>query len=251
MRVRTTLLAIALLGASTATAQTLDEIVAKNIEARGGLTKIKAIQSARMTGTMTMGQGMEAAMVLEFKRPRMIRQEFTIQGMTGVTAYDGKNGWQIMPFMGKKDPEPMSADDLKEMEDQSDIEGDLVDWKEKGSKVELLGKDKVEGTDAWKLRVTLKDGTVKTIWLDTDSSLEIREESKRKIQGNDVDVVTTLGDYKEVGGLMVPFSITAQPKGGTGSQTISIKTVEFNVPVDSADFKMPQPKPTETPAPKK
>jgi outer membrane lipoprotein-sorting protein len=251
MKARIILAAILLLGTVVASAETLDEIVAKNIEARGGLAKIKSIESARMTGTMTMGQGMEAAMVVEYKRPRMIRQEFTIQGMTGITAYDGKSGWQVMPFMGKKDPEPMSADDLKEMEDESDIEGDLVGWKEKGSKVELLGKDKVEGTETWKLRVTLKDGTVKTIWLDNDSYLEIQEESKRKIQGNEVEFVTTIGDYKEVDGLMVPFSVVTKPKAGSGSQSITFKTVQFNVPVDAADFRMPEPKPTQTPAPKK
>lgn len=251
MKTRMALLAVLLLGTVAAPAQTLEEIVAKNTEARGGLAKIKAIQSARMTGTMTMGQGLEASTVIEFKRPKMIRQEFTFQGMTGITAYDGKSGWQVMPFMGKKDPEPLSADDLKEMEDQADVEGDLIDWKEKGSKVELLGKDKVEGTDAWKLRVTLKNGTVKTLWLDTDSFLEIREESKRKVQGNEVEFVTTLGDYKEVGGLMVPFSFQTTPKTGSGSQTISIKTVEFNIPVDAAKFRMPEPKPAETPAPKK
>lgn len=251
MKTRPFLLAILLFSTGAVSAQTLDEIVARNNEARGGVAKIKAIQSARMTGTMTMGQGMEAAMVLEFKRPKMIRQEFTVQGMTAVTAYDGKSGWQVMPFMGKKEPEPMSADDLKEMEDQSDVEGDLVDWKEKGSRVELLGKDKVEGTDAWKLRVTLKSGTVKTLWLDTDSYLEIRGESKRKIQGNEIEIATTLGEYKEVGGLTVPFSMQVRPKGGTGGQTISLKTVEFNVPVDAARFRMPEPKPAETPAPKK
>lgn len=250
MKPRIALLAALLLGTAAASAQTLDEIVARNLEARGGKEKLKAIQSARMTGTMTMGQGMEAAMVIEFRRPKMVRQEFTLQGMTGVTAYDGKIGWQIMPFMGKKDPEPMSADDLKEMEDQADIEGDLVDWKEKGSKVELLGKEKVEGTDAWKLRVTLKGGTVKTEWLDADSFLEIREESKRKIQGNEMEFVTTLGDYKEVGGVMVPFSFQSKPKGGTGSQSVTFKTVEFDVPIDAARFKMPEPKPAEPAAPK-
>ncbi len=237
--------------APLASAETVDEVVAKYAKARGGMEKIKAVQSARMTGTMTMGQGMEAAMVIEFKRPKMVRQEFTLQGMTGVTAYDGKTGWQVMPFMGKKEPEPMSADDLKEMEEQADVEGDLVDWKEKGNKVELLGKEKIEGTDAWKLRVTLKNGTVKTEWLDADSSLEIREEAKRKIQGNDVEFVTTLGDYKEVSGLMVPFSFESKAKGGTGGQTVTFKTVEFNIPIDAARFKMPEPKPAEPAAPKK
>jgi outer membrane lipoprotein-sorting protein len=252
MKLRFVLAAALLAQAAGLSAQTLDEIVAKNLEARGGVAKLKAIQSARMTGTMTMGQGMEAAMAMEFKRPKMVRTEFTIQGLTAVQAYDGKSGWQIMPFMGKKDPEPMSADDLKDMEEQADVEGELVDWKEKGHKVELLGKEKIEGTDAWKLRVTLNNGTVKTEWLDADSSLEIREESKRKIQGNEQEIVTTLGDYKEVSGLMVPHSFESKAKGGTGGgQKVVLKTVEFNVPVDAGRFKMPEPKPAEPAAPKK
>jgi outer membrane lipoprotein-sorting protein len=252
MKHRIALLAALLLAASAAaaSAQTLDEIVTKNVEARGGKEKLKAVQSARMTGSMTMGQGMEAALLFEFKRPKMIRQELTVQGLTAVTAYNGTSGWQIMPFMGKKDPEPMSADDLKEMEEQADIEGDLVDWKEKGNKVELLGKEKIEGTDAYKLRVTLKNGTVKTEWLDADSFLEIREESRRKIQGNEVEFVTTLGDYKEIGGLLVPFSFDSKAKGSSGGQKVSFKTVEFNVPIDAARFKMPEPKPAEPAAPK-
>ena len=251
MKLRMTLAAVLLAATAGLSAQTLDEIVAKNVEARGGLAKLRAIQSAKMTGTMTMGQGMEAAMLMEFKRPKMIRTEFTIQGMTGVQAYDGRSGWQIMPFMGKKEPEPMSADDLKDVEEQADVEGELVDWKEKGHKVELLGKEKIEGTDAYRLRVTLKNGTVKTEWLDADSFLEIREESRRKIQGNEVEFVTNLGDYKEVGGLMVPHSFESKAKGGTGSgQKVTLKTVEFNVPVDAARFKMPEAKPPAAPTTK-
>jgi outer membrane lipoprotein-sorting protein len=251
MKLRITLLAALLLGSVAASAQTLDEIVEKNVEARGGKEKLKAVQSVRMTGAMTMGQGTEAALLFEYKRPKMIRQEFTVQGLTAVTAYDGKSGWQIMPFMGKKDPEPMSADDLKESEEQADIEGDLVDWQEKGNKVELIGKEKIEGMNAYKLRVTLKNGTVKTEWLDADSFLEIREESRRKIQGNEVEYVTTLGDYKAVGGLVVPFSFESKPKGGSRGQTVIFKTVEFDVPIDAARFRMPEPKPAEPFAPKK
>ncbi len=252
MKLRIALVAALLLSAAGLSAQTLDEIVAKNLEARGGLAKLKAIQTARMSGTMTMGQGMEAGLRIEFRRPRMLRTEYVIQGMTGIQAFDGKSGWQVMPFMGKKDPEPMSADDLKESEEQSDIEGELVDWKEKGHKVELLGKDKVEGTDAWKLRVTLKNGTVKTEWLDADSFLQIREESKRKIQGNEVEVVTSIGDYKEVGGLMVPHSFETKVTGGTGGgQKVTLKSVEFNVPVDASRFRMPETAPAATEPPKK
>src|SRR6266446_694644 len=130
----------------------VDELIAKNIEAHGGLEKIKAVQSIRMTGKMTMGQGMEAPMVLEMKRPKAMRMEFTVQGMTVIQAYDGKTGWAVKPFGGKKDPEPMNSEDLQEADENADIDGPLVDYKSKGYTVELIDKEKVEGSDAWKLK---------------------------------------------------------------------------------------------------
>src|SRR6185503_9024911 len=137
-------LAVLALPGPLASAQTVDEVIAKHLEARGGLEKLKAVKTIRMTGKMTMGPGMEAPISLELKRPSSIRMEFTIQGNVGVQAYDGKNGWAINPFGGKEDPEPLSADDLKEIEEQADRDGPLVDYKAKGNTVELVGKEKVE-----------------------------------------------------------------------------------------------------------
>jgi hypothetical protein len=133
------------------------------------MDKLKAVQSIRMSGKMTMGQGMEAPMVIEMKRPKAMRMEFTVQGITGIQAYDGKTGWAVMPFGGKKDAEPMNAEDLQEAEENADIDGPLVDYKSKGYTVELIGKEKVEGSDAWKLKVNMKNGSVRYIYLDADT----------------------------------------------------------------------------------
>jgi hypothetical protein len=231
---------------------TVDELIAKNIEAHGGLDKMKAVQSVRMTGKMTMGQGMEATMSLEQKRPKNMRMEVTLQGMTVIQAYDGKEGWQVMPFMGSKDPEPMGPDDLQEAEEQADMDGPLVDYKAKGYKVELLGKEKVEGSDAWKIKVTMKSGSERVIYLDADTMLDIKEEGKRSVRGSEVEFETTLGDYREVGGLLFPFSIEAGAKGHPEKQNITIDKVELNPPLDPARYKMPAksaaPAPSKPPA---
>lgn len=231
--------AAAALTAAAGYAQTVDELIEKNIKARGGMEKIKSVKTARMTGTMAMGPGMDAPLTLEVKRPNMFRMDFTFQGMIGSQAYDGKDGWAVMPFLGKKDPEPMSPDDLKESEDQADIDGPLVDYKTKGHKVELIGKEKVEGTDAWKLKVTKKNGDIQNIYLDAEYFLEIKTEGKRKVQGNEVEVESSISDYKEVDGLMLAHSLEAGRKGAPQKQKLTFNKIELNVPLEDARFKMP------------
>lgn len=235
---------------SPASAQTLDEIVAKNIEARGGLDKIKAVKTMRMTGKMTIGPGMEAPAVIEIKRPQMTRLEISFQGMTLVQAFDGKNGWAINPFQGNPNPEPMSPDDAKDAEEQADIDGSLVDWKAKGHTVVLVGKEKVEGTDAFKLQITLKNGDVRYTFIDADSWLEIKGEAKRNIRGTEMETEQTIGDYKEVGGLLMPHSMEGGPKGSPMRQKITIDKIELDVAIDDARFAMPAKKDAPAPAAK-
>jgi outer membrane lipoprotein-sorting protein len=242
----TALLALAL-PVLPAAGQTVDEVIAKHIEARGGLEKLKSVKSMRLTGKMMMGPGMEAPMTLEMKRPGSMRLEFTFQGMTGVQAYDGKSGWSIMPFQGKKDPEPMSADEAKMAQEEADIEGPLVDYKAKGHTVELLGKEKVEGSDAYKLKVTLKTGTVQYQYLDAESLLEIRTEAKRTVRDSEMEFESTIGDYKEVGGLLFPHSIQSGAKGRPEKQNIVIEKVELNPVLDDARFRMPEAPKAEAP----
>jgi outer membrane lipoprotein-sorting protein len=219
--------------------QSVDEIIAKNVQARGGADKLKSVKSIKSTATMSMGPGIEAPGTLIQKRPALARLEFTVQGLTAVQAYDGKNGWQIMPFMGKKDPELMSADEAKEIEENADLDGPLVDYKSKGHQVELQGKEKIEGTDAYKLKVTLKNGDVQTIYIDSDSFLDIKEVIKRTVRGTEQEIESAIGDYKPVDGIMFPFAVESGIKGTDQKQKLTITKVELNVPADDSLFKMP------------
>jgi len=239
------LLGAALLGAP-ALAQTVDELIAKNLEAQGGLGKRKAVQSVRMSGKVTMGPGMEFPVTVELKRPNNVRVEFTVQGSLGIEAYDGKTGWGISP-MGSKQPEPMPAEAVKEIEEQADLDGPLVDYKAKGNQVELSGKEKVEGSDAYKLKVTLKNGGVRYVYLDGDAYLLVKEESRRTVRGTEVELERTFGEYKEAGGILWPHSIQIGAKDHPEKQNMTFDKIEVNVPIDDARFRMPEVKPAEPP----
>lgn len=225
--------------AMPAMAQSVDEIIAKNIQARGGLEKLKAVKSMRMTGKLPIGPGAEAPLVIETTRPNNLRLEITVQGLTLVQAYDGQNAWGIMPFQGKKDPETLGEDERKNLAEEADFDGPLVDYKAKGNKVELVGKEAVEGTDAYKLKITLKNGDVRYQYLDTDSFLTLKEESKRTIRGTETETEAVLGDYKDTNGLILPYSIENGVKGNPQKQKITLEKIELNPVIDAARFKMP------------
>ena len=230
-------------------AQTVDEIIAKNIEARGGMAKMKAVKTFKITAKASGGGGPEVPVIVYQSRPNSARVEFTLQGLTGIQAYDGKTAWGVNPFGGKKDAELMGEDQAKAMEEQADFDGPLVDYKDKGSTVEYLGKEPIEGTDAFKLKVTLKNGNVQTIYLDANEYLEIKSEQKRIVRGTETETETITGDYKEVDGLQIPFSSESGPKGSDSSQKqkFTIEKIEFNAPINAACYTMPTAgnKPTE------
>src|SRR5207302_10552650 len=155
---------------------TVDQLVSKNIEAKGGADALNALQSLRLSGKMLVQQGQIQLAYLQTKKRRgEVRSEGAIQGMTQIEAYDGKEGWRVSPFFGRRDPERMSADDLKSLQEQAEIDGPLVDWKAKGSTVEYLGREDVDGTLAHKLKVVRKNGDVTFVYLDPDAFLEIRK----------------------------------------------------------------------------
>jgi hypothetical protein len=232
------LAAVSCLGVS-AYGQSAEELVNKNIQAKGGIDKIKAIHSIRITGKFTAGGGFTAATRQENVRPNLVRETFSLQGMTSVTAYDGTTGWQIQPFGGHKDPEFMGEDDLKDLLLDADFDGPLVDYKDKGNTVEFLGHDVVDGDDALRLQVTLKDGDILYYYLDPDTFLEIRKEVQEFIRGSVRESVTDLGSYKPVAGVMYPFSISQGSKANPAEQTTTIEKIEVNVPIDKADFAVP------------
>jgi len=219
---------------------TVDELVSKNIEAKGGADALHALQSLRLSGKLLVNEGqIELAYLQTKERPGELRTEATLQGMTQVEAYDGKEGWKISPFQGRKDPEKMSADDLKPLMEDAEIDGPLVDWKAKGSTVDYLGTEEVDGTLAHKLKVVRKNGDVSFVYLDSDHFLEIRVLTGRVKHGAYEEVETDLGDYEKTAGVFVPTSIESGRKGDPDKQKIIIDKVEANVPVDDAIFHFP------------
>jgi hypothetical protein len=228
------------LGAQELKPITVDALVAKNIEAKGGAEALRAVQSIRLQGKMLVNQGqLELAYVQTKKAPGQVRTESSLQGMTIVQAYDGGQGWKISPFGGRKDPEKMSADDAKSLIEDAEIDGPLVNWQAKGSTVEYLGPEDVDGTLAHKLKVVRKDGDVCYVYLDPDYFLEIRILTQRLEQGTQVEVETDLGDYEKINGVFFPFSIEAGPKGSQDKQKIIIEKAEANAPVEDGVFKFP------------
>jgi hypothetical protein len=218
---------------------TAEDIVAKYIKTVGGLDKIDAVKTLKRTGKFRGGGGFEAKVLEENKRTDLVRQEFTFQGMTGVTAWDGKSGWKIEPWQGKKDPEPLGEEELKGIVEDSAFDGQLIRYKEKGNTVEFVGSEPVEGTDAWKLKVTLKNGDVQYYYMDQDYFVPIKIEFKRVIRGAEQESFASLGDYKAVAGWYLPHSIEQGRKGSANRATTVYDKIEANVPMDDGIFRMP------------
>jgi len=225
--------------AAPASAQTAEEIVAKYIKTVGGAEKIQAVKTLRRTGTYNGGGGFEAAILEENKRGKMVRQEFSLQGLTAVNAYDGHTGWKIEPWQGKKDPEPLGEEETKQIVEDSDFDGPLVNYQQKGNKVEFVGMEPVEGTDAFKLKVTLASGDIRYYFMDTDYYVPIKIETKRMIRGAEREYETSLGDYKEVSGWYMPFSVESNVKGSPNRAKVTYDKIEANVPIDDLRFRLP------------
>jgi len=232
---------------------TADEVIARYIKTIGGMDKIQAVKSLRRVGKYTGGGGFEATVVQENKRPDFVREEFSLQGMTGINAWDGKTGWKIDPFGGKKDAEALSEDEMRGIVEDADFDEPLVNYREKGNKVELVGMDQIEGTDVYKLKLTLKSGDVRTYYMDTDTFVPIRMDEKRTIRGTETETETNLGDYKEVAGWFMPFAIESGTKGQDKGK-ITYDHIDANVPIDDSRFAKPvtgAPSPTPPPPPSK
>ena len=237
----------------------LDEVLESHYEALGGLDAWKAIEAVRLVGTMSMGPGMEAPFTMTMQRADKIRLEFTFQGMTGIQASDGDTAWMVMPFMGKKDPEEMPADMAKQLKEQADIEGPLFGWDEKGHTLELVGAEEMEGTEVYKLKLTRDSGDVRYHFLDSEYYVTVKQEGKTMVQGQEMEIETTIGDYKELclatstlveddapcegDVLVLPYSIESKPKGAPAGQVITITDVTVNPTDIAADYFAMPPKP--------
>jgi hypothetical protein len=230
--------ALLLAVAATAPAQTVDDVVRRYLDARGGIGKLRSVQSLRLTGTMELA-GVSAPFVLELKRPGRMRTEFTVEGQTGIRAWDGRTAWEQLPVPGER-PKPMDPDDAAEARAEADVDlSPLVDATAKGYAVELVGRDRLPGGDTWKLVVRGKDGSLRTMHLDSRTCLVVQTVDRRTVEGREVDFVTDIGDYRPVEGLAFPHRIEVGPKEKADRQRLVIRKIDVNPPLDDARFAMP------------
>jgi hypothetical protein len=227
---------------AAANAQTAEELVTKNIAAKGGMEMIKAIKTLRMTGKLETPDQISAQIGEDRKLPGLLRDTFTLQGMTEIKAYDGSTGWQVSPFLGRRDPELLGDDELRGLMEDADFYGPLVDYKQKGNTIEYLGHATVDGDDTYRLKVTLKNGDFIYYYLDPESYLEIRTEKHEFIRGSVRETVQNLGSYKPVNGVYYPYSLENGPKSHSADLTkITVEKIEANIEIPDAEFKMPLP----------
>jgi outer membrane lipoprotein-sorting protein len=236
------------------------EIVDRNVAARGGLQAWRSVQALSMTGKMDAGGNTrptlavpgakappEAArrpkaqvqlpFVMELKRPRKARVEVKFQGQTAIQVYDGTGGWKLRPFLNRHEVEPFTAEEMKEAAMQSDLDGPLVDYAAKGTKVELEGTEKVADRDTYRLKLTLKNGNVQHLWVDAQTFLEAKIEGvPRRLDGKYHPVETYFRDFRSVDGLKVPYVLETAVQGVPQREKIEIEKVAVNPQLNDSLF---------------
>jgi outer membrane lipoprotein-sorting protein len=246
-------------------AQTAEDLVASALAARGGVEKMKAIRSQRVSGNISFGPGADGPFTVEFARPGKMHMDISIAGQTIVRVYDGQSvGWVINPFAPNKDVQPMGADDLHNISDESDFDGPLLDYQSKGNHIELAGQDQVDGKPVNLLKLTNKNGDARTYFFDASTNLLLKWVGKRKVENQELDVETFFRDYREVNGLKFAFEVDSDTPGTQLMQKITIEKIELDTDIDPLRFGKPQlpapaaevppaaapePSPTPTPAP--
>ena len=230
-----TLVAFFVGAAGSAAAQTLDDVIAKHHQAKGG-DKWKAIQSMRITARIVT-QGIELPMTMVTKRPNLMRQDMTFQGVSIVQAFDGTQAWGINPMMGSSDPQEIPGPTADALRDQADFDGALVDYKAKGSVVELVGIEDLDGKKVHHLKLTNKNKQVQHYYLDATTGLESKVVVEADMGAGPMTIETILSDYQTIDGIAVPMSI--RQNAPTGQVAITVDKVEFDVALDDALFKLP------------
>jgi outer membrane lipoprotein-sorting protein len=233
--------ALALLAvAAAAHAQTVDEIIAKNLQAKGGTEKWQSVKTVKMTGKIA-AQGQEMPLTVYAKRPNLNRQEITLPDGKVVQAFDGTTAWVINPMMGSDVPQVVPGGAAELMKNAADFDGALINYKSKGTAIELVGKEKLGDKDVYHLKLTMKSGQVQHYFLDAESGLEVKTSAQVDTGMGPAKQTldTEMSNYKQVGGIMLPHTVR-QFMNGNKMAEVSVTGVEFNAPVDDAIFSMPK-----------
>ena len=231
-------IAIPILGSMSCRAQEakLDDVLSAYYKAIS-IEKMKDWQTFISTWK-TITQGTEYPIKIYMKRPGKIRIEVEVQGNKIIQVFDGNQGWSITPWSGSSAPQDMTADETKEMKNQADIEGTLYNWKEKGHKAELIGKEDLEGSAVYKIKLTRSDGDIETWFIDAENYMPLKVANITKTQGNETESESYFSNYSEFNGVLMAKIITNKFKDQTVSQIEMDKTV-INLPVSDSLFMKP------------
>ena len=217
----------------------VNNLIARNIEARGGAAAWRAVSTLRMTGQMDLGQGMYVPYTLEQKRPDQMCLEFEFEEQIATQCVAGGSGWKVLPYLGRDFPELMTPDELKSMSDAASIDGLLFDSEQRGHMVEILGHESLDGRDTIKVEVTLPAGGKRWIYLDGETALEVRMDSLRTLRGQERLVQTFYDDWRATDGLLIPRRQVTQTDGIGGTNFFTVENVTVNPPIDDKRFRIP------------
>ena len=230
-------------GAACAAELGAAKIVEKNVAARGGLAAWRAVDALVLEGDMGAGGKKETRLpfVFDLKRPNKSRLELRFEDQTALQTFDGTTGWKYRPFLGRNEVEPLTPAEAKAAAAADELDGPLVDFARKGSKVELVGMETVEGKNSYKLKLTRKNGQTRNIWVDAATFLEVKMDGEpRVLDGRAHAVSVYYRDFRAESGLTLPHTLETVVEGVKGSQTITIRTVTRNPSLQDALFGKPQ-----------
>lgn len=236
----------ALAAAASAQAQVVmsaTQIVDKNIAARGGLSAWHAVQTMTMEGTLDAGGKANHALpfVMKLKRSHKSRFEIAFNEQTSVQVYNGAEGWKVRPFLNRSEVEPYTKAEANAAEATDELDGPLVDYAAKGTKVALVGNESVEGHPAYKLKLTLRGGEQRHLWIDAGSFLELKADgAPRVLDGQSHDVAIYYRDYNSEHGLIVPHTLETAVQGVKATYKIHISRVAINEVFSDSLFGRPQ-----------
>ncbi|KAA2245589.1 outer membrane lipoprotein-sorting protein [Chitinophaga agrisoli] len=230
-----TLLFIAVTTVCGVHAQTVDDIVNKHIAAMGGADKLKDLQSMYTEGVMEV-RGMEIPIKLWVVNDKAIRMEFEVMGSNNIQVVTRDKGWMQMAMQGNE-PKEMDSAMVRTMQPRLDLAGELYNYKARGRKITLEGKETTDGAEAYKLKVLNPNGAELTIFVDAATYYIDKIKTRMNVQGQDMELTTVLSDYKKTpNGFVYPSSTTQDPIG----TKISVSKVDINQPVDDSLFQMPK-----------
>jgi len=256
-------------------ALSVDDIVARNISARGGAAAWHSVKALSMSGLLDAGRtssgerklieesratpgrprkrlhpevtaaetkaetAIRLPYLIEFRRPRQMRVELKVREATAVQVYDGQAGWKVRPYLGRSEVEAYSPHELRLSASQQELDGPLLDYAAKGTRIKLAGVEAVDGKDAYRLALTLKTGDEMDVWVDAQSFLDVRVSTRHAGGSREHTILTTMRDFRKIGAILLPFQLEDRVAGSGIVQRIDIEQVSVNPVLADSRFTKP------------